>query len=225
MPAHLDARFLSFKSFLIQDGERNVSFGLMEKVFTDKDNSMTIGHALSKPIIECTAQLFESCEVLIDVADFCVLLCFQGVECRPIDFFLYQEHIDTKCDGKPILFLTQDELPNAKGIFNLGLRRAGAFLDVSKVASALKACESSPFVSGGGHPFAGGVQSNVLVSREELTRLTVDALTSVGKRPSVESGMAAFKHKEQVVTLLPAQVLTLHSQKSGICKRAFSCWW
>jgi len=176
MPACLDSQFLSFKSFLIQYGERNVSFELVDRMFTDKDNSIAIGKALSKPIIDRTVQLFESSELLVETAHFRILLCYQCADCRPIDFLSYQELIDTKMDGKPTLFITQDEVPNAKGIFNLGLRRAGDALDVSKVASSLKACASTPFVSGGGHPFAGGVQSNVLVAKDQIKNLGVEVL-------------------------------------------------
>jgi len=179
MPAHLDAQFLSFKSFLIQDGERNVSFGLLERMFKDKDGSMAIGKQLSKPILDCTMRLFESSAILVETASFRLVWCQQSSDCRPIDFFSYQELIDTMIDGKPTLFLTQDEVPNAKGIFNLGLRRAGNTLDVSKVAAFLKDCKATPFVSGGGHPFAGGLQSNVLVKTDEIIRLSVEALTSL----------------------------------------------
>jgi len=183
MPVHLDAQFLSFKSFLIQDGERNVSFGLVERMFNDKDGSMAIGRELSKPILDCTTRLFESAAVLVETAGFRMVWCNQSADCRPIDFFLYQELIDTMIDGKPTLFLTQDEVPNAKGIFNLGLRRAGSTLDVSKVAAFLKDCKSTPFVSGGGHPFAGGLQSNVLVKTDEVIRLSVEVLTSLHQSP------------------------------------------
>lgn len=176
MPAHLDSQLLSFKSFLIQDGERNVSMGLVERMFTDKDGCMAAGKELSKPILECTRRLFESAEVL-ETATFRIFLCSQSPCCRPIDFFTFQELIDTKIDGKKTLFLTRDEVPNAKGIFNLGLRRAGDTLDVSAVASFLKDCEATPFVSGGGHPFAGGLQSNVLVGKDEIIRFSVEALT------------------------------------------------
>jgi len=189
MPAHLDAQFLSFKSFLIQDGERNVSFGLVESMLKDKEGCMAFGRELSEPILRITTQLFESA-VVLEKENFRILMCQQSSVCRPIDFFSYQELIDTKIDGKPTLFLTQDEVRNAEGIFNLGLRRAGGNLDVSKVASFLKDCTSTPFVSGGGHPYAGGLQSNSFVAQAHIFQLCVQAMTALHPSHNINSAAA-----------------------------------
>jgi len=177
MPSHLDADFLSFKSFLVRDGERNVSLESVGDMFTDKVGSLAIGKQLSKPILDRTRQLFESAVVLVETSSFRILLCVQAPECRPIDFHSYQELIDSKIDGKRTLFLTQDMLPNSHGIYNVGLRRSGDNLNVTTVAMSLKVLP--PFISGGGHPYAGGVQSNVLVSTDDLLRACVEVLSGL----------------------------------------------
>ena len=75
---------------------------------------------------------------------------------------------------KRTLVLTQDVVPLPSGLFNLGLRRAGANLNVVDVAANFK--RELAVASGGGHPFAGGVQCRTLLSRQEVVDMAFRAM-------------------------------------------------
>lgn len=96
------------------------------------------------------------------------------VDVTPIDPMVYQAEIDKlKEEHVAVAFLTVDRHSKpASGVWNLGLRRAGDLIDMGKVAAYLKD-NSEHFVSGGGHAFAAGAQSN----SPELS--VVDLITDV----------------------------------------------
>jgi len=71
----------------------------------------------------------------------------------------------------------QDTQPLASGKSNLGLRRAGDGMDVSKVCAKVK--PKLPFESGGGHPYASGLQSSEFVERARLLKIVEEGLTEL----------------------------------------------
>lgn len=113
-----------------------------------------------------TDALAASSRCVIDEQNFRMFLVDKPSDMGPIDFTRYQAKIDELKNETPTLFVTRDQSPLPTGLYNLGLRRAGDVVDISKVAQALK--NMPPFVSGGGHPFAGGAQSPTLLTQDQV---------------------------------------------------------
>merc|ERR1712062_910176 len=100
----------------------------------------------------------------------------------------YQKLIDQRANGKPTLVLTQDRQPLSSGKFNVGLRRAGPEMDISKVCARVKPL--LPFESGGGHPYAGGLQTSDFLERDRLISVMEEGLPElypieIGTLPSM----------------------------------------
>jgi len=170
LPPRLENDFVNFKAFITQNGERNVSVDLVRQMFEDPVACLSKGKELTAKTKRLTEELSRGITVMAE-KDGCwrVLWVQQPAHCRPIDLTLYQDLIDRHQNGTPTLVLTQDSKPLPTGLFNLGLRRAGSEIDVSKVAIKLKATPG--FVGGGGHPFAGGAQSNELLLYEQMKQI------------------------------------------------------
>jgi hypothetical protein len=70
--------------------------------------------------------------------------------------------IDTKIGSyaKPVVFATLNRTPSPynNGLWVVGLRRAGRAVDVGQIAKKLGECSELGFKTGGGHPYAAGVQ-------------------------------------------------------------------
>jgi len=162
-----------FRAFMIQNGERNVTVDLVEKMFTEYEESIRRGRELFDVTLARTDALARSAECIVDEPDFRLFIVEQPADHGPIDLPRYQEVIDEIKNDTPTLVVTRTHSPTPAGVYNLGIRRAGAQPDISKIAGSLKGVH--PFISGGGHPFAGGAQSNALVTRKEIATLVAAA--------------------------------------------------
>ena len=166
LPPRLEHEFLGFKAYLTQRGERNVQMDLVEEIFGNKTKCVDEGRKLQAAMIQRTDDLARSFETVAEANGWRILLATQPAHCRPIDLMHYQRRIDEHIDGTRTLVLTRDLVPLPSGLFNLGLRRAGDNLNIAEVAAKFKL---EPVVaSGGGHPFAGGVQCRALLSRQAV---------------------------------------------------------
>merc|ERR1719230_342995 len=169
LPEELQVDYDSFRSFMIQNGERNVTLDLVTQVFTNYEESLRVGRGLFEKILARTDSLASSAECVIDEADFRMFLVEQPSDCGPIDHTRYQQKIDELKGDTPTLFVTRAHAPLPTGMYNLGLRRAGSGVDVSKIAAALQG--TPPFISGGDHPYAGGAQSRTLATQDDILRV------------------------------------------------------
>merc|ERR1712048_646630 len=152
----------------------NVSMDLVQDMFEDKKACISKGKVLADVIQSRTDSLAHNLTVVEETDSWRVMYVKQSKACRPVDLMHYQKRLDELISGKPTLVLTQDEQALPSGLYNLGLRRAGDNLDVSKVAANLKLCEQ--IVSGGGHPFAGGVQSHQELEQQVVKEIAVMAM-------------------------------------------------
>ena len=178
LPGRLETEFLGFKAFLTQRGERNVQMDLVEEIFGNKTKCVDEGRKLQVAMIQRTEDLASEFEQVAGTPEWRVLFVVQSAACRPIDLMHYQKRIDAHIDDdKRTLVLTQDLVPLPSGLFNLGLRRAGANLNIVDVAAKFKLEPS--VASGGGHPFAGGVQCRTLLSREAVVDMAVRAMETL----------------------------------------------
>ena len=129
-------------------------------------------------MIQRTDDLASEFEQVAGTPEWRVLFVVQSAACRPIDLMHYQKRIDAHIDDdKRTLVLTQDLVPLPSGLFNLGLRRAGANLNIVDVAAKFKLEPS--VASGGGHPFAGGVQCRTLLSRQAIVDMAVRVMETL----------------------------------------------
>jgi len=174
LPLELKDDLMGFKAFLTQNGERNVSLELVSAMFKDRKTCIAHGQILADAMSKRTDGLADSLTCIADTEKWCVLFTLQGTECRPVDLMYYQKRIDGHIDGRPTLVITQDEQPLSSGLYNLGLRRAGDNLDISQVAGKLK--QYSEAASGGGHPFAGGVQMHQNLQLERIKEMAVEVM-------------------------------------------------
>ena len=174
LPSRLENEFLGFKAYLTQRGERNVQLDLVEEMFGNKTKCVDEGRKLQAAMIQRTDELADAFEIICETDDWRVLFAAQSAPCRPIDLMHYQQRIDAHIVDKRTLVLTQDLVPLPSGLFNLGLRRAGANLNVVDVAANFK--RELAVASGGGHPFAGGVQCRTLLSRQEVVDMAFRAM-------------------------------------------------
>jgi hypothetical protein len=205
LPDELKTDYDFFRSFMIQNGERNVTIGLVTQMFANYEESLRRGREMFDAILARTDALALSAECVIDDADFRMYLVEQPAGCGPIDFPRYQQKIDELRSDIPTLFVTRTLTPLPTGMYNLGLRRAGSGVDISKVAAGLKS--TPPFVSGGGHPYAGGAQSPTLVTRQEVIDLVGAAACST----------LSFDVRRSVDSLprLPARRVTCACHRDG----------
>merc|ERR1712048_71399 len=151
----------------------NVSMDLVQDMFEDKKACISKGKVLADVIQSRTDSLAHNVKLVEETESWRVMYVKQSKACRPVDLMHYQKRLDELISVKPTLVLTQDEQALPSGLYNLGLRRAGDNLDVSKVAANLKLCEQ--IVSGGGHPFAGGVQSHQELEQQVVKEIAVKA--------------------------------------------------
>jgi hypothetical protein len=169
LPEDMKTEYDFFRSFMIQNGERSVTIDLVAEMFSSTEESLRLGQGLFDAILARTDDLATSAECVTDDDDLRMFIVEQPSESGPIDLPRYQQKIDELTNDTPTLFLTRTHAPLPTGMYNLGLRRAGAGVDISKVAAALK--RMPPFISGGGHPYAGGAQSRTLATREQIIEL------------------------------------------------------
>lgn len=177
LPKHLEEKFVGFKAFLIQNGERNIDIKLVEEMFRNSEKCIADGQERAAFMINNTNILATSQETVVEMADWRILYVAQPIACRPVDLMHYQRKIDEKIDDKRTLVLTQDESPLPNGLFNIGLRRAGENLNITDVAMEFK--KKPEVAGGGGHPFAGGVQSKELLTKERVIEMAVEIMTSL----------------------------------------------
>jgi hypothetical protein len=148
------------EGWLAKDGQGNTSISLIEQLISNKADCMTVGAKLVEEVEEHTRKVFGSRRVVHDSDSLRVVLVDiphvdgQPALCLPT----YQKDIDTLQSDKPTIFATADRFVLPSGNWNISLRRAGDGIDVGAVAKLLKHNSVDGFVSGGGHPFAAGVQ-------------------------------------------------------------------
>jgi hypothetical protein len=174
LPARLQPYFPAFRAFLTQRGERNVTYELGAAMLVNKEACLEEGHVLAEAVAANTRTLAEGFELLAEeTGRWQVWHVVQSATCRPIDFTRNQSEPNAKGGGGvPILFVTQDGQPLPTGLFNFGLRRvAETDVPCGEIAQGLKEAEGSPFVSGGGHPYAAGIQAKEAPSRDALAAL------------------------------------------------------
>jgi len=177
LPKHLETGFAGFRAYVTQKGERNVEMDLVENMFKNPEQCIADGQARAALMRANTDALAAGIEVIAETAEWCVLCVTQSPTCRPIDLMHYQRKLDEKITGKPTLILTRDVNPLPNGLYNLGLRRAGDNLNITDVALEFKT--KPGVIGGGGHPFAGGVQSKELFTEECLLAMAVEVMNTV----------------------------------------------
>merc|ERR1712151_685946 len=143
-------------------------------MFEDKHRCITEGKLLAEAILARTDRLADALSIIQETEQWRVMYVQQTEACRPLDLMHYQNRLDEYINGKPTLVLTQDEQVLSSGLYNVGLRRAGDNLDVSKVAAIFK--QHPPIASGGGHAFAGGVQSHHSLTQEAVKEMAITAM-------------------------------------------------
>merc|ERR1712130_605099 len=178
LPPHLQEDFPKFKAFLTQRGERNVQLDLVKQMFENPASCLLRGQELAAQLQQCTDELASALSVVAEKeGQWRVLLAQQSVDCRPVDFGRYQKFIDEHKTGVPTLVITYDTKALPNGLYNLGLRRAGAELDVAVIAAKLK--DMPEFVGGGGHPFAGGAQAKEQLAVNRVVEISRNLMTEV----------------------------------------------
>lgn len=156
---------------------------LVKNMFEDKTKCVAEGQVLAAAMLSRTDSLADGLQVLVETDKWRVLFVSQSAVCRPVDLMHYQKRIDERIDGKPTLVLTQDIQALSSGLFNLGLRRAGDNINMSEVATKMKL--QPEIRSGGGHAFAGGVQSQHSLPTERIKEMAIDVMNQLF--PNTES--------------------------------------
>ena len=176
LPVELTEKYNYFKAFLIQHGERNCSIDLVEQMFSDKHACLEVGKKMHGEVVRETDALAANAQCIMHTKGFRVFLVDKHEHCGPIDMPRYQDMIDKLIIETPTLFLTRELALNQAGVYNTGVRRAGESVDIEKICALLnKKTPFFNFVSAGGHPYAGGVQSSKIPTREELIAAIVGA--------------------------------------------------
>merc|ERR1719277_1029120 len=111
---------------------------LVESMFTDPRKCIAEGRERAAVVQANTETLAAGFELIAEEEEWRILSVTQTSDCRPIDNMHYQKKIDERINGKPTLVITHDVNPLPNGLYNLGLRRAGANLNISTVALEFK---------------------------------------------------------------------------------------
>jgi len=208
----IEAKFDAFKGWINQNGMREVEMRLVETFMTEgeREKCFAKGEELYEPVRANTRKMATSATLVTnEVVDGRYTLKVYVVDIDklkregkkgatkddkeidpevPLDPTVYQAEIDKLIEDKvSIAFITIERSVNPKtGAWNLGLRRAGPFVDMGKVATVLKEdAKDAPyqFASGGGHAFAAGAQTtNKDLSDQQIT----DCVTAACKKCRIE---------------------------------------
>ena len=177
IPPHLEDDFVGLMAYMTQLEERNVSIDIMKSAFEDRIKCITICLERSNLLITNTESLIRTFEVVLNESTWRLIFASEAATCRPVGLMHFQKLIDRYIDGKPTLVLTRDVIPFPNGVYNLGLCRAVDNLNIVDAATGFTA--KPGITGGGGHPFAGGVQSAELLVRETIIEMAIEVMRTI----------------------------------------------
>lgn len=156
---------------------------VVEEMLDDTDAALERGIQLYAQMAEHTRKVFARKSLQVDISEVSVWAVeISGEDANAtIDLELYQSLIDKMDRSKPVVFATLNRRRNAKGLWSVGLRRAGDALDVGAIATKLSKCSELAFEAGGGHAYAAGAQCNACfaLSAERICKKIADISTDL----------------------------------------------
>ena len=156
---------------------------VVEEMLADTDAALERGRQLYAQMAEHTRKVFARKSLQVDISEVSVWAVeISGEDANAtIDLEFYQSLIDKMDRSKPVVFATLNRRRNAKGLWSVGLRRAGDALDVGAIAKKLGQCSELAFEAGGGHAYAAGAQCNACfaLSAERICKKIADISTDL----------------------------------------------
>ena len=151
-------------------------------MLADADAALERGRQLYAQMAEHTRKVFARKSLQVDISEVSVWAVeISGEDANAtIDLELYQSLIDKMDRSKPVVFATLNRTRMSKGLWTVGLRRAGDVLDVGAIAKQLGECSELAFETGGGHAYAAGAQCNDFdLSAERICKKIADISTDL----------------------------------------------
>ena len=156
---------------------------VVEEMLADTDAALERGRQLYAQMAEHTRKVFARKSLQVDISEVSVWAVeISGEDANAtIDLEFYQSLIDKMDRSKPVVFATLNRTRKSKGLWTVGLRRAGDALDVGAIAKKLGKCSELAFENGGGHAYAAGAQCNACfaLSAERICKKIADISTDL----------------------------------------------
>ena len=155
---------------------------VVEEMLADTDAALERGRQLYAQMAEHTGKVFARRSLQVDISEVSVWAVeISGEDANAIDLEFYQSLIDKMDRSKPVVFATLNRTRMSKGLWTVGLRRAGDALDVGAIAKKLGQCSELAFEAGGGHAYAAGAQCNACfaLSAERICKKIADISTDL----------------------------------------------